>query len=176
MSAASVFSSAREEQRAYSLAAERATGLTFLIADTLALLAAFAITIVIRGMVGGGTLWPQYLRLAPFLAVILLLIGLMDLYPGVLLNPVEEFRRLTIATMLGMSLAVVGTFLVKESNAYSRIVFVAAGPLGWRWTWRRAGWCGRCSVMQAGGEFRLYWSGLSTESNGSGVCSMRSRL
>jgi Undecaprenyl-phosphate galactose phosphotransferase WbaP len=130
MSAASVFSSAREEQHAYSLVAERATGLTFLIADTLALLAAFAITIVIRGMVGGGALWPQYLRLAPFLAVILLLIGLMDLYPGVLLNPVEEFRRLTIATMLGMSLAVVGTFLVKESNAYSRIVFVAAGPLG----------------------------------------------
>jgi Undecaprenyl-phosphate galactose phosphotransferase WbaP len=130
MSAASALSSPREEQRAYSLVAEHATGMAFLIADTLALLAAYAITIVMRGAVGGGTLWPQYFRLIPFLGVVPLLIGLMDLYPGVLLNPVEEFRRLTIAITLGMALVVVATFLVKESNAYSRVVFVAAGPLG----------------------------------------------
>ena len=96
----------------------------------MALLAAYAITIIIRDTVGGGSLWPQYFRLAPFLCVIPVLIGLMDLYPGVLLNPVEEFRRLTIAIMLGMTLVVVATFLIREANAYSRIVFVAAGPLG----------------------------------------------
>jgi len=130
MSVASAVSFAREERRAYSLVAERATGMAFFIADALALLTAYTFTIAIRGAVAGGSLWPQYFRLIPFLAVVPMLIGLMDLYPGVLLNPVEEFRRLTLAILLGMSLVVVATFLVKESNVYSRVVFVAAVPLG----------------------------------------------
>jgi Undecaprenyl-phosphate galactose phosphotransferase WbaP len=131
--------------------------MAFFIADILALLAAYAIMIVLRGALGGGTLWPQYFRLIPFLAVVPLLIGLMDLYPGVLLNPVEEFRRLTIAITLGMSLVVVATFLVAKSNAYSRVVFVAAGPLGVvlglgaRWlvrkVCRKASWWGIPAVL-----------------------------
>jgi len=90
-------------------------------------------------------------------AVVPLLIGLMDLYPGVLLNPVDEFRRLTIAITLGMSLVVVATFLVKESSVYSRLVFVAAAPfgivlgLGARWLVRRmcrnASWWGIPAVL-----------------------------
>jgi len=130
MSAAPILSSSCEQRRAYSPVAERATGTAFLVADALALLAAYGITIMMRGAVGGGTLWPQYLRLVPFLAVVPLLIALMDLYPGVLLNPVEEFRRLTIAIALGMSLVVVATFLVKESSTYSRVIFgLCAGIL-----------------------------------------------
>jgi Undecaprenyl-phosphate galactose phosphotransferase WbaP len=157
MSAATVLSSAREEQRAYSLAAERATGLVFFIADTLALLSTYGIVIVMRGAVGGGALWPQYFRLIPFLAIVPILIGLMGLYPGVLLNPVEEFRRLTIAITVGMSLVVVATFLVKESNLYSRMIFLAAGPLNValglsaRWlvrkTCRNASWWGIPAVL-----------------------------
>jgi Undecaprenyl-phosphate galactose phosphotransferase WbaP len=109
--------------------AERATGIAFLVADSLALLIAFSGTIMIRGAAGGGVLWPQYSRLIPFLAVVPLLIGLMGLYPGVLLNPVDEFRRLTIAITLGMSLVVVATFLVKEADVYSRLIFIAAIPI-----------------------------------------------
>jgi hypothetical protein len=101
MSTASALSFSHDERRAYSLAAERATGTAFVVAEALALIAAYAITIVIRGVAGGGTLWPQYFRLTPLLAVIPLLIGLMDLYPNVLLNPVEEFRGLTIAITVG---------------------------------------------------------------------------
>lgn len=132
-------------------------GMAFLIADSLALLAAYAITIVVRGEFASAALWPQHVRLIPFLAAIPLLIGLLGLYPGVLLNPVEEFRRLTIAIALGMSLVVVATFLVKESNAYSRLVFLAAVPLGIgldlgaRWLVRRvcpgAGWWGIPTVL-----------------------------
>ena len=129
MSAASVLSALREEQRAYSLVAERATGMAFFFADAVALLAAYAIVILIRGALGGEALWSHYFRLVPFLAVVPLLICLMDLYPGVLLNPVEEFRRLTIAITLGVSLVVVATFLVKAANAYSRLIFVAVIPL-----------------------------------------------
>jgi len=129
MSATSAFSPSIEEQRAYSLLAERATQMAFFVADALAILAAYTLTIVMRGALGGGTLWPQYFRLIPFLAVVPVLIGLMDLYPGVLLNPVEEFRRLTIAITVGMSLVVVATFLVKEANVYSRVVFVVAAYL-----------------------------------------------
>ena len=117
-------------RRSTALPAELTTGATFVIADTLAVVLAFAITIVLRGALAGGSLWPQYFRLMPFLLVIPVLIALMDLYPGVLLNPVEEFRRLTVAISVGMSLMVVVTFLLRESAAYSRAIFLAAIPLG----------------------------------------------
>ncbi len=61
--------------------------MAFLVADTLALLLAYTTTILIRSAAASTALWPNYLRLIPFLAVVLLLIGLMDLCPGVLLNP-----------------------------------------------------------------------------------------
>ena len=130
MNAVTALSLFREEGRAYSPVAERATAFAFLVADTLALLAAYAITIVMRGEFASNALWPHYIRLIPFLAAVPLLIGMLGLYPGVLLNPVEEFRRLTIAISLGMSLVVVATFLLKESSSYSRLVFIAAVPLG----------------------------------------------
>jgi Undecaprenyl-phosphate galactose phosphotransferase WbaP len=143
MSAASILSPIREEARSYSLPAERATATAFFVADTLALLAAYTIAIALRGAAGGAALWPNYVRLAPFLAVVPLLISLMDLYPGVMLNPVEELRRLTMAISLGMSLVVVATFLTKEANVYSRLVFAGAIPLavvldlGARWLVRK---------------------------------------
>jgi Undecaprenyl-phosphate galactose phosphotransferase WbaP len=137
--------------------AEHATGVVFFIADALAVLAACAITVAMRRWFGGEISWRLYFRLIPFLAMVPLLIGLMDLYPGVLLNPVEEMRRLTIAISAGISLVVVATFLIKEANAYSRIVFVAAAPLaigmglGARWLVRRvcrnARWWGIPTVL-----------------------------
>ncbi len=157
MSAASVLSSIGDEQQAYSPVAESATAAAFFLADSAAVLAAYTIMVVLRSAVGGEALWPQYLRLLPFLAIVPLLIRVMDLYPGVLLNPVEEFRRLTIAITLGMSLVVVATFLVKEASAYSRVIFVAAVPLsvgldlGARWLVRRvcpgASWWGIPTIL-----------------------------
>jgi Undecaprenyl-phosphate galactose phosphotransferase WbaP len=129
MSAASATTSAFAQPRVRSRSAERATGLAFVAADSLALYTAFAITVIVRGAVGTAPLWPTYLRLIPFLAAIPVLIALLGLYPGVLLNPVDEFRRLTIAIGVGMSLVVVATFLLKGANIYSRAVFLAAIPL-----------------------------------------------
>lgn len=146
-----------KERSANAAFGERATAATFIIADTLAVLTAFAITIVLRGALAGVALWPQYFHLAPYLAIIPLFIGLMDLYPGVMLDPVEEFRRLTIAIAVGMSLVVVVTFLFKESVVYSRAVSIAAVPLGvilaqaGRWLVRKAGpktsWWGIPTVL-----------------------------
>lgn len=157
MSAATALSLPQEEGRACSLLTERVTFVAFFLADLLALLAAYGITIQIRGIAGGVPLWPQYLRLVPFLAVVPALIALMDLYPGVLLNPVEELRRLTIAIVSGMSLIMVATYLQKESVTYSRLVFVAAIPLGValtvgaRWLLRRlccnASWWGIPTIL-----------------------------
>ncbi len=157
MSAVPALSLSREERRGYTVLAEHATGATFIAADTLSVLLAFAVTIVLRGTLGGGSLWPQYFRLTPCLVVIPLLICLLGLYPGVLLNPVEEFRRLTIAIALGMSLMVVVTFLFGESAVYSRIIFLAAIPLGvgmaltGRWIVRKvypaAAWWGIPTVL-----------------------------
>jgi Undecaprenyl-phosphate galactose phosphotransferase WbaP len=157
MSAASALISLRVERSAYSPVAERATGLVFFVADALALLAAYTITVEMRGALSGEALWPIYLRLMPFLTVVPLLIRVMDLYPGVLLNPVEEFRRLTIAIAVGLSLVVVGTFLVKSANAYSRLIFTAMIPLAVglnlsaRWLVRKVlpktGWWGIPTVL-----------------------------
>jgi Undecaprenyl-phosphate galactose phosphotransferase WbaP len=157
MGTASVLTAAGEERRTYAPLAEQAAGMAFLVADTSALVVAYAITITIRGVLAGAPLWPHYFGLLPFLGVVPLLIWMMDLYPGVLLNPVEEFRRLTLAITLGMSLVVVATFLVKEANAYSRVVFVAAAPLGvalvlcGRWLVRRtccdARWWGIPAIL-----------------------------
>jgi Undecaprenyl-phosphate galactose phosphotransferase WbaP len=130
MSATSALTLSPAERRTTGLLSERLTGATFIIADILAVLAAFAFTIALRDAIGGASLWLQFLRLTPFLAVIPVLIALMDLYPGVLLNPVEEFRRLTIAIAVGMSLVVVVTFLFKVSAQYSRLLFMMAIPLG----------------------------------------------
>ncbi len=131
--------------------------MAFVTADAVALLAAYTATVLIRGAVAGETLWPQYLHLLPFLAVVPLLIHVMDLYPGVLLNPIEEFRSLSIAIAAGMSFVVVATFLVKTANAYSRVIFVAVIPfaigfdLGARWLVRRicprASWWGIPTVL-----------------------------
>ena len=157
MSAATILSSVRAQQRAYSPVAERATATAFFLADALALLAAYTIMIALRDALGGQALWPQYFRLIPFLAVVPLLISAMDLYPGVLLNPVEEFRRLTIAIAGGMSLVVVATFLLKAANAYSRLVFLAVIPvavglnLTARWLVRellpKTGWWGIPTIL-----------------------------
>ena len=129
MNAASALTLPLERQRANAILAERVTAATFVISDILAVGSAFAITVTVRGALAGESLWPQYFRLAPFLAAIPLLIALMDLYPGVLLNPVDEFRRMTIAIAVGMSFVVVSTFLLKDSSTYSRLVFLTAIPL-----------------------------------------------
>jgi len=157
MSAASVLSSIGERPATYPLVAERFTGVVFFVADVLALLAAYTLTIVFRSVLGAEGLWPQYFRLLPFLSVVPVLIGIMDLYPGVMLEPVEEFRRLAIAISLGMSLVVVATFLLKDANVFSRLVFVAAIPvavgldLAARWLVRKVcpgvGWWGIPTVL-----------------------------
>ena len=136
--------------------------MAFFIADFIALLSAYTIMVVIRGELGGEALWQQYFGLLPFLAVVPLLIRAMDLYPGVLLNPVEEFRRLTIAIALGMSLVVVATFLLKAANTYSRVIFVAVIPLAVgltlsaRWAVRKAlskvGWWNIPTVLVGPGD------------------------
>jgi Undecaprenyl-phosphate galactose phosphotransferase WbaP len=111
-----------------SSASELATGALILFGDLVALIAAFAFTIFVRQYFAGASLWEGYLRLLPLLILFPFLFGLMNLYPGVLQNPVEELRRVTIAITFGMLLLVVATFLAKEANIYSRAVLLIAWP------------------------------------------------
>jgi len=148
----------RARKSPWPLLAGSITRGTFIVADCLAVLAAYAVTVLLRTFTGGsGDLWQNYLRLTPFLAIVPVMIGLLGLYPGVLLNPIEELRRLSIAMSVGMSLVVVATFLIKESSSYSRAVFLLAVPLGvalaagGRWLVRRccagASWWGLPAVL-----------------------------
>ncbi len=111
-----------------SQASAPATRCAILLADILALLAAFTVTVLARQVMGGTNLWEGHMRLFPLVALFPILFALMNLYPGVLQNPVEELRRATTAITFGMLLLVVATFLAKEANTYSRAILLIAWP------------------------------------------------
>lgn len=67
-----------------------------------------------------------HLRFTPALILLMLAFGLMGLYPGILLNPVEELRRSVYAISVTYLVIIAGTFLLKESMDYSRGAFVLA--------------------------------------------------
>ncbi len=120
----------REVREVSSTAAsEYATGAVIALTDILALFAAFSVTIFVRERLGGEMVWENYQRLFPLMALFPLLLAFLNLYPGVLQNPVEELRRVTIAITFGMLLLVVATFLAKEANSYSRAVLLIAWPV-----------------------------------------------
>jgi len=111
-----------------SSASELATGAVIFVADVFSLFAAFSIAVFVWGHFAATNLWGGHARLLPLLAVFPVLFGVMNLYPGVLQNPVEELRRATTGITVGMLLLVAATFLVKESNAYSRAALLIAWP------------------------------------------------
>lgn len=112
-----------------ALAPTLVTGAVLILSDVLALLTAFGVSVAIRQRFGAQPLWAEYARLLPFLAVVPALFYLMDLYPGVLLNAIEELKWLTISVTFSIGLLVIVTYLAKEANAYSRIVCLLSWPI-----------------------------------------------
>lgn len=67
-----------------------------------------------------------YFELTYVLIAFIFVYQFRGLYPAIGIGVVEEFRRLTISTTLVFLLLVAFTFLLHESNRYSRVVFSLA--------------------------------------------------
>jgi Undecaprenyl-phosphate galactose phosphotransferase WbaP len=100
--------------------------LVYLLADVIALVLAWSIAVVGRRAFGGDFHFAWYLRLWPMITVCLVAFGVRSLYPAQGISPVEEFRRLTVATAVVYASLIVFTFLEHSADAYSRLVFVIA--------------------------------------------------
>jgi Undecaprenyl-phosphate galactose phosphotransferase WbaP len=67
-----------------------------------------------------------YIRLIPVIFVFFIIYMLAGLYPGSRIGPVEELRRLTIATSLAFLILATLTFWSKMGIQYSRLTYTSA--------------------------------------------------
>ncbi|WP_457637187.1 undecaprenyl-phosphate galactose phosphotransferase WbaP [Oceanithermus sp.] len=102
------------------------TGGIILVSDIVSLLIAGLLAVTVKSFVGQGYQPNSYVVLWPAVALFIIVFFVVGLYPGVGLAPVEEFRRLTLATTLVYLILGAGTFMFKEGNNYSRAVFLGA--------------------------------------------------
>lgn len=121
--------------RPYSLAATEAVVSTARpLTTAAALLAADAVALMAAGWLGY-FFWSRinsaigvefYYQLAPALVVSLLIYACAGLYPGAGLSPVEELRRIVLATTAVCLISTAAIFLSKEGVLYSRGVFITS--------------------------------------------------
>lgn len=100
-------------------------------ADFIAISLVFALAIVWRHLMD--PTYPQlfwYLELFPFVIMILGSFGLQGLYPGVLLHPAEEMRRISGSVTTVFLVMACSTFLWHTGTFYSRSVFLVTWAAG----------------------------------------------
>lgn len=98
----------------------------FAVADILSLLVVWFGSVLIRFFAQGQFELVLYWKLAPCLGLFVLANALAGLYPGILLSPPEELKKLfqsTSAIFLALAVAV---FMSKQSVLYSRGIFAMA--------------------------------------------------
>lgn len=93
-------------------------------ADLLALSLAGTAGVYLRLALGGEYLPGLYGQLWPILTVFLLAYTAAGLYPAVGLSPVDELRRICLSTTFTYLVLGAGLFLTRESETYSRGVFL----------------------------------------------------
>ena len=67
-----------------------------------------------------------YWRLTPFLGLFIAANALVGLYPGILLSPPEELKKLTQSISVIFLALAAGLFLAKQSTLFSRAIFLMA--------------------------------------------------
>jgi Undecaprenyl-phosphate galactose phosphotransferase WbaP len=94
------------------------------VADFFAVSTAGCVAVFSRLLLPGQFLLADYL---PFVWSVLMfgaVFTAVGLYPGIALNPVEEFRRIIRGVSISYLLIISGTFFIREANSYSRLVFL----------------------------------------------------
>jgi Undecaprenyl-phosphate galactose phosphotransferase WbaP len=104
----------------------RLSTVCYLIGDIVALALAWWIAVGGRRVYGGNFHLTWYARLWPMLPICLVIYSLRGLYPAKGISPIEEFRRITVATSFLYISLIVFTFLEHQAESYSRLVFLMA--------------------------------------------------
>lgn len=96
-----------------------------LLVDFMAILAAGLLAIALRRWLDPEIVIAPaiYLRISPLLLIFLFLNNLQMLYPTVGISPVEELRRLTYTTSIGILLVAGFAFWAGYAEQYSRLIF-----------------------------------------------------
>lgn len=130
--------------------------------DVLSLSIAGFVSVWIRLLLNGQFHPSLYWRLWPITGIFVLTYALAGLYPGVAMSPVEELRRLSLATTLMYLLLGSSIFLFREIELYSRGAFLIAwllslllvivGRYGVRALCARQPWWGYPVVVMGAGK------------------------
>ncbi|MEM6449696.1 MAG: undecaprenyl-phosphate galactose phosphotransferase WbaP [Cyanobacteria bacterium P01_D01_bin.105] len=130
--------------------------------DFLCLTLAGITSVWLRLVFGGQFLPSLYWRLWPIGTIFILAYALANLYPGIAMSPVEELRRLTLATTLLYLMLGSAIFLFREVAIYSRaaflmawilsVLFVIFGRYGVRSLFARQPWWGYPVVVMGAGK------------------------
>ena len=97
-----------------------------ILSDTLSLGMSFAFAVWIRYIYTGKFHPILYAKLFPAIIIFYIIFSIRKLYPGILLSPPDELKRISQTVILGFLTMAVIVFLSKQSTMYSRGIFVIA--------------------------------------------------
>lgn len=133
----------------------------YVLSDLIAVSVAWGGAVTGRYLCGGNFEVASYLRLSPLLAVWLIAFAMRGVYPARGMAPVEEFRRLAVASTMVWTILVVLTFLEHSAETYSRLIFLIAWfgsvlllPIGRALVRKKVGsqpWWGTPTIILGGG-------------------------
>ena len=103
----------------------RVTGL-LLLSDSVALLMVWCLSVVVRYALGGSFGLGLYWNMIPLLLLFPAAYAIAGLYPGILLSPPEELKKISQSTSVIFLILLGAIFLSKQSDTYSRGIFVMA--------------------------------------------------
>lgn len=103
----------------------RITGL-LLLSDSVALLMVWCLSVVVRYALGGSFGLELYWNMIPLLLLFPAAYAIAGLYPGILLSPPEELKKIAQSTSVIFLILLGAIFLSKQSDTFSRGIFVMA--------------------------------------------------
>ena len=106
-----------------------ATALSLVALDAVVVLAGAVLGVYLWGFVNPGVTLAQYFDLGLSLTLFLMLYQAFGLYAPAGTGPVEELRRIVLATALVSLLLTAAVFLIKQGDIYSRGAFLLSGAL-----------------------------------------------
>jgi Undecaprenyl-phosphate galactose phosphotransferase WbaP len=105
------------------------TSLSMLAVDLTALSAVYWLAVIGRYLITPGS-FRLYFELFPGMALFILAFCIQGLYPGVLLHPAEEIRRISHCVSTVFLLVLCTTFIWHTAEWYSRSIFLITWALG----------------------------------------------
>ena len=143
-----------------------ATSATMIAADLIALSTVYWLAVIGRYLINPNYDLHFYFVLYPVIALFLGAFHIHSLYPGILLHPAEEIRRVFKCVSIVFLLIAVGLFIERSGDNYSRSIFLII------WA------CGAPSILLSRYLVRKRlskesWWGISAVVLGSGPCAER---